>query len=316
MLRREAATWLARLQSRRDPEIENKFHRWRDRDPAHAEAFERVAASYQQAGLLRYSALAAVPSRAVARSRFRAPSYSWSLAAALMLLVSAGIYLTLAREFWTGGTEAVMLSTKVGEIQSFNLADGSKVTLDTASRVEIEIGHLGRRAVVKAGRARFDVANAGGPFIIEAGSSVASATGSVLDVEESGNEARVDVLAGSARIGWSGAGGSALRLAPGEAIMAVRGSPIEKRSVGPAPDWTRGMLEFDGTPLGAAVALANRYSNSKIVLSQGLEKLRITGAFRAGDNLGFARTLAAAFHLSVSRDRKGDFVLSFEPAPD
>ena len=77
-----------------------------------------------------------------------------------------------------------------------------------------------------------------------------------------------------------------------------------------ASDWTRGMLEFDGTPLAAAVALANRYSEQKIVLEDGLGQLRVTGAFRAGDVAALASALAEAFHLSVMRNEKGNLILS------
>ncbi|HEV8407207.1 MAG TPA: FecR domain-containing protein [Sphingomicrobium sp.] len=312
MLRSEAAGWLARLQSRRDPEVEQKFQRWRDHDPAHAEAFERVAASYQQAGLLRYSALASSSAGAAPRpARSRTPSYVWAAAAAaLIVLVSAGLYGVLGRGLWTSGTEAVMLSTKIGEIRSVRLSDGSKVTLDTATSLEVEISRMGRRALVKGGRVRFDVVRAARPFVIEAGSSIATATGAVLDVEDFGNRSRVDVLAGSAKVGEQGAPGSELSLASGETMMAVRGRGAQRRALGSAPDWTRGMLEFDGTPLEAAVDLANRYSKRKILLSTGLAQLRVTGAFRAGDIQGLSGALAEAFHLTVSRTREGNLVLS------
>jgi transmembrane sensor len=310
MLRRDAAAWLARLQSRRDPEIERKFRRWRDRDPAHAEAFERVAASYQQAGLLRYSALASVPAGAPRPASARAPTYAWAAAAALILLFSAGIYLVLGSGRWTSGTEAVMLSTRIGEIRRISLSDGSKVTLDTATSVEVEIGRMGRRALVKAGRARFEVEKAKRPFVIQAGDSFATAQGAVLDVEKFGNRARVDVLAGSAKIGGSGARGAELPLAAGETMTAVSGHGVQRHSLGSAPDWTHGMLEFDGTPLAPAVELANRYSKSKIRLSAGLEGLRVTGAFRAGDIRGLANALAEAFHLTVARTSEGNLILS------
>jgi transmembrane sensor len=311
MLRRDAATWLARLQSRRDPDIEQKFERWRSLHPANAEAFERVAASYRQAGLLRHSALAAASYAAVPRpERPRTLTYALAAAAALIMFLFAGLYLFLGSGLWTSGTEAVMLSTGIGEIRSVRLSDGSKVTLDTSTSLEVEIGQMGRRILIKTGRARFDVARSTRPFVIEAGISIASAQGAVLDVEELGNQVRVDVLAGSARIGEPGAGGSGLNLAAGETATAALGRGAEKHSLKAAPDWTSGMLQFDGTPLGTAVELANRYSKSKILLSAGLQELRVTGAFRAGDIEGFAGALGEAFHLKLARTREGNLLLS------
>ena len=82
MLRREAAGWLARLQSGRDPGVEAKFSRWYEADPAHAAAFERVRRSYDQAGLLRNLDLPSLqPSDAAPASTVRSPRYA--LAAAL-----------------------------------------------------------------------------------------------------------------------------------------------------------------------------------------------------------------------------------------
>ena len=311
MLRRDAATWLARLQSRRDPKVEEKFQRWRDRDPAHAEAFERVSASYQQAGLLRYSALTSASTREASRPpSSRTPNYAWAAAAALILLFSGGFYLVLGSGLRTSGTEAVMLSTGIGEIRSVSLSDGSKVTLDTATSLEVEIGRTGRRALLRTGRARFDVANSTRPFLIEAGGSIAVATGAVLDVEDFKNQVRVDVLAGNARVGEQRGGATGLNLSAGETMSAAGGRGAQKHSLGKEADWTRGMLQFDGTPLQAAVELANRYSKANIVLSEGLETLKVTGAFRAGDINGLASALAEAFHLKVARTRGGNLLLS------
>jgi len=309
MLRREAAAWLARLQSSRDPDVERKFHRWRDLDPSHAEAFERVSRSYEQAGLLRYSHVASTsPPATPLPVHTRSRSYELAIAAGLVLLLCTGLYLLVGRGFWTSGTEAVMLSTKVGEIRSVSLADGSKLTLDTDTSIEVEIDRNGRKARVKAGRARFNIAKAAQPFIIDAGNTTASAAAAVLDVEKFGDQARVDVISGSAKIGGSDAAG--LRLGAGETMTTLSDSRVERRAHAPAQDWTRGMLEFDGTALGSAVELANRYSERKIILGAGLEHLKVTGAFRAGDVKGLAGALAEAFHLKISRGPGGNLVLS------
>jgi ferric-dicitrate binding protein FerR (iron transport regulator) len=70
------------------------------------------------------------------------------------------------------------------------------------------------------------------------------------------------------------------------------------------------MLQFDGIPIEAAVAVANRYSNRKIIISDDVAQLRVTGAFRAGDTRGLAKALATAFHLSLSLDPGGNLILS------
>ena len=63
------------------------------------------------------------------------------------------------------------------------------------------------------------------------------------------------------------------------------------------------MLSFDGERLGDAIAEINRHNDRKLALVEpALADLRITGAFRADDPAGFARTIAAMLGLT-SRDR-------------
>jgi transmembrane sensor len=306
MLRREAASWLARLQSGRDPDIALKVEQWRARDARHAAAFERICRTYDQAALLRHSQLAsdrrAVAQRPIPQQR----RFALAAAAAAVVLVPAGA-LMLGRAMSTiRGTEAVLLATQLGEIRSVALGDGSRVTLDTATTVQVEVGRSRRMVRLKSGRARFDVAPAATPFVVEAGGTTVTAQSGVIDVARTAGRSEVEVISGAAEVRHDGSG-LTLRAGQGaagqHALERIEGSSRR-------PDWTRGMLEFDGTPLAEAVELANRYSERRIRLSPGIGSARVTGAFRAGDTTGLARALAQAFHLSVSRKADGSLLLS------
>ena len=313
MLRREAGNWLARLQSGRDPDLERKFRRWHDADPRHAAAFDRVRRSYEQAGLLRHSRLASAASR---HSRpgtpARSPSPRLALAAgiALAVFVPAGVLL-VAGVLPLSGTSAMVLVTRVGEIRQVELADGSKVTLDTATKIDVEVGRSRRTAHLRYGRARFQIAQANAPFVVETGKSKIMTRQGVVDVEQGAQQDRVLVLAGAAEVRGTGReGASPVAIAEGESLTVNSGGAGQKGVAAPAPDWTRGMLQFDGTPLVDAVALANRYSERHIILLGVIGGLRVTGGFRAGDTLGLAKALAAAFDLSLQQRTGDDLVLS------
>lgn len=311
MLRREAARWLARLQSERDPDIRGKFERWRAH-PRHAAAFERVNRTYQQAGLVRHSPALGSTQQAPANPRGR-PQLRPALAAAAAaaVLVPAAVVLVRGGAFPFAGTNAVMLMTGVGEIRQFNLADGSRVTLDTATKVDIEIGRHRRNAHLRYGRARFQVARAAVPFEIETARLTASTRGGVIDVEQIGEHGRIRVLAGKAEVGGADeARASRVAIGTGEAVTANQDGAGKKNVLTSGPDWTRGMLQFDGTPLAEAVALANRYSDRHILVSSDLNALQVTGAFRAGDTAGLAKALAAAFGLSLKHGSDGSLILS------
>jgi transmembrane sensor len=310
MLRREAANWLARLESGRDPNIERKFQHWSDADPRHATAFDRVRRSYEQAGLLRQSAkLASVLPEPTIKTASLQPRPALAAAVTVAILIPTGVL--LYRDFRLPfGTNAVMLMTRVGEIKQVSLADGSKVTLDTSTKVEVEIGRSHRSVHLKYGRARFQIAQAGAPFVVQtAGTTIITRQG-VIDVEEGAQQDRVKVLAGAADVRPSDRTQSPpMVLGAGEGVTMSSAGAEQKSVEAPAPDWTRGMLQFDGTPLADAVALANRYSERHIILVGDLNAVRVTGAFRAGDTQGLARALAAAFGLSLQQRADGTLVL-------
>lgn len=312
MLRREAASWLARLQSGRDPDIVRKFERWRSADTRHADAFSRVSQSYEQAGLLRQSA--AVTSE---RHESSVPKARWparpalAAAAAALALVPIGALFLRGSGAPFGARNTVMLMTAVGEIREVRLADGSKVTLDTSTKVDVEIGRSHRSARLRYGRARFHIAPANASFVVETESTSITTPQAIIDVEQGGRQDRVEVLSGAAdvrRLEQGKAGN--VRLAAGQGLIIDSVGARRVGAMAQAPDWTNGMLQFDGTPLAEAVALANRYSERHIVLTGDLHALRVSGAFRASDTLGLAKALAAAFGLALEQHPDGRLILS------
>lgn len=316
MLRREAATWLARLEGGGSPEVQQRFRRWYEAHPAHAEAFDRVRHNYESAGLLRRSELARHRSLSPERPRVSSPQQRWAVAAAIAvaLLVPGAILVTQGGLSPGGTRNAVLLASAVGEIRQVSLEDGSKVTLDTATKVEVELGRSERRAVVREGRARFEIALDPRPFIVEAAPARVTTGPAVLDVERFGDDARVEVLSGSATatLNSDGKQGSSVNIGAGQGFSSGQ-EPGTYVLTSDRSAWTRGMLQFDGTPLADAVARANRYSQQKIVLRPGIEQLRVTGAFKAGDAAGLAKSFAQAFELKLERTPTGNFVLSLQP---
>jgi transmembrane sensor len=138
----------------------------------------------------------------------------------------------------------------------------------------------------------------------------------VIDVEQGAQQDRVEVLAGAADVrGAAQRQASPLALGIAESATVRSDGSAEKSVAAPASDWTHGMLQFDGTPLADAAALANRYSERQVILAGDLTGLRVTGAFRAGDTAGLAKALAAAFSLSIQQRADGNLVLSRKIPP-
>jgi transmembrane sensor len=309
MIRSQARAWVIRLQGDAGPNLRRQFERWYESDPANSAAFESVRDSFQRAGLLRQSTRRWDRQLQRSSERPSAPvRYAWAAALGIVLLVPVA-WLLIGHGLIVGDTNAVMLVTRTGEIRQVDLKDGSRVTLDSGTSVQIDIARDHRGANLTRGRVRFNIVPGSAPFTVHAGPSVVRSNDAIFDVTSAGAQARVDVIAGNASVSTA-APIAAVTARSGESIAATAAGVERTSAVPGGPAWTRGMLQFDGIPIEAAVAVANRYSNRKIIISDDVAQLRVTGAFRAGDTPGLAKALATAFHLSLSLDPGGNLILS------
>ena len=310
-IRREASDWVIRLAEEASAEDHAAFRRWRDADPRHAEAYDRVAAIWNQAGQLSRS-----PAAGQARSEVRSgrpQTFGFALAASLAAVV---LVTTLLLGFrWLPSPapeqERMLFAAAVGEIGEIDLPDGSRLTLDSASRVEMAFTKGERRLTLREGRARFQVAHETRPFVVSAGSSEVLATGTLFDVSLIGGRTTVLLLEGSVEVRAKDDRRKRERLAPGQKLILAASAPAERQPAarGEAA-WPTRMLEFDNTRLDEAAALANRYSKVQLRLSdERIRSRRVSGALRAGDVAAFAQSLATAFGLRVVRQSDGNLLL-------
>ena len=314
-IRREAADWLARLGGGADEANHIAFRRWYEPDPRHAEAYDRMAALWSAASRIQ------APSRAAANDERAARSWrsGWALAACLaggIALIS--ILLLGSRWLAESGSEpAQLFAAAIGEIREIALPDGSRIVLDSGSRVEARFTTSERSLTLLDGRARFRVAHETRPFVVHAASNEVIATGTVFDVSLIQNRLAVTLIEGSVEVRHRGGHGApdVQRLRAGQKLLITREAGPVRQSVTRGDTlWPTHMLEFDETPLRDAVAQVNRYSRTQLRLgSERIGQLRISGAYRAGDVIGFARSLATAFGLILTQVPDGSFLLS-EPA--
>lgn len=318
MLRREAASWLARLEGR-DGSANPAFLRWYEADPRHAEAFERVRGNYEMAGLLRESGIVRSGSALAAAEPTPRPRFAMAAGLAALLLVPVGL-LTLktigAPPF--ARTQALLLATQVGEIRSVTLDDGSTLTVDSNSAVRITIDDEKRLAEIERGRIRFDIKTDERPFTVSAGSTTIRASDAAIDVELRGDDVRGQVYRGQASLTTLGTAQSAateIPIAAGEAFAGTASGGVRKIPASPnGGKWAAGMLEFDAAPVSEVVTAANRYSKVQLfVAGEGAGQLLVTGAFRAGDIAGLANALGDMFGLAVERTGDGNYLVS--PGP-
>jgi transmembrane sensor len=307
LIRRKAAELLVRVDC--DPSLENaeRLERWRSSSPRHREALRSAEAVLMASRLLSHSP-AGAPRLAAGPTGPSRLALAASIAAALVVIPAL---LLFERQRTSIPLQAMMLSTPVGKIRAVPLADGSTVTLDTASSVRIEIARTGRSATLERGRARFLVTRRNVPFTVRVGSAVVSMDEGMVDVARIGGDPSLELIAGAARVLVPDGAGSPRRVEAPVAIrhLATDGQRVYRRA-GPAADWTTGRLTFDDARMSEVIAAANRYSRIQILIGDpNVGQLRVTGVYRTGDAVGLARTLASAFSLEVRPDPSGNLRL-------
>ena len=330
----EAAVWVARLHGPdRSRAMERECLAWQARSDTHRLAFERCTDTWLDVGrvtLSDYVAAARRPAAPIGRAR----PIRWALALALALVVAAGLgVLQPWRRIDT-------YATAVGEQRLLVLKDGTKLSLNTATRVRVEIGSKQRYVALEDGEALFEVAKeAERPFVVEAGGSEVIALGTVFsvrvtsDVKRDSGMLAVTLVEGQVRVQAPRGRGTnststeqpvqPLLMLPGDRVRlgglakSVSNRELTVNRDRPRIDqvlaWKRNEAVFDDVPLSEAVAEMNRYSRTPIVLVDGasasVRKARVSGLFRTGDNLAFAHAVAE-LHGLVARKKEGRLELS------
>ncbi len=312
-IRREAADWLARLSAGAEGETQAAFRQWFEADRRHAEAYDRMAAIWSAASQISASSAAV----AIDETTPRSPRRSFALAMAACLI--GGIALVSVLLFgarWlpdSAGGQAQSFATAIGEIREVGLPDGSRLVLDSGSRVEARFTASERLLTLSEGRARFIVAHESRPFIVSAASNEVVATGTIFDVSLIQSRLAVVLIEGSVEVRQrrGGRSGGGQRLEAGQRlVISGEAAAVRQRATRGETLWPSRMLEFDDTPLQEAVALVNRYSRVQLRLGDArIGDLRVSGAYRAGDVIGFARSLAAAFSLRLETQPDGNLLL-------
>jgi len=313
----EAAEWLARLGNHSiSTKTVREFRDWRD-DPANDAAYEEAEAYWEASGEQAADPeIMRMTQEALARGRLRDGWRAWlrgpRLAGALTLasLVGAGVTVLAVQQLYpTYATQDI-------EQKVVRLEDGSRVHLNVDSQVRIDFRGGERRIALTRGEAFFDVAHdAARPFIVEAGGARIRALGTKFDVRRLNGDVRITLLQGSVQVSPERGPGS-LVLAPNQEAVVGRGGAIRKTAsdAARATGWTTGRLVFRDTPLAAAVAEVNRYSDRKVELaSADLAGRPVSGFFDVGDSESFARGVADLFDLSLSRGPDGAWRLA--PGP-
>lgn len=301
----EAAHWHARLQGRSiSLATVEEFFAWR-RIPEHASAWRALCEFHERA-----EAIAGDPAiREATEAAFGRPLrrrrklIAGGVAAAL---VAASGFLFFARP-WASQT----YSTERAEIREIALADGSRVTLDADTHLKVRYTKDARLLSLDSGRAFFAVAhNPDRPFVVMAGLTRVTATGTQFDVRRTGDQTDVALIEGGVDVATEG---RVSHLNPGQGLsVAGQAKPLSHRvDLTAARAWTTGWIVLDDVPLSDAIGQVNRYTKRPVTLdAQRYAATHISGTFVMGDIPSFIAAVTAILPLRVAHNDDGSYRLT------
>lgn len=284
-----------------------------DDDPTNPAAKRPLAGSrHRPATAFPSGTSAATANRAAPGSRRRWWRYPAALAAAALLVVA----LTLGWQRYNAVDQA-SFQTAIGELQTVPLADGSKATLSSDSRIVVTLSRRERHIELQRGEAFFAVVkDPGRPFVVSADGRRVTAVGTRFAVRRDQAGLRVVVTQGVVRLEPNRHDGgprqpTTLLPAGSVALASDGGVVVHADSVQQAEaylDWRNGFVSFHDTPLASAAAEFNRYNVQKIVIGDSaVGAMRIGGNFRWSNTDAFVRLLQQGFPIRA--ERRGDSIV-------
>lgn len=303
-----AADWIAerdRSDGRLSPERQAELDDWLSAATAHRVAFLRLDQAWQRAERLRALQSAApafhippTPRRGV-RTWLSWPALQRGAAGLSLATVAlvAGLH-------FSGKPQTLDYTTARGQRESVTLADGSRLTLNTATELRTAVTTQAREVWLEHGEAFFDIAHdAKRPFVVHAGKQTVTVLGTKFSLLREGDKLRVAVLEGRVQVQAEQSNRPTV-LARADTALADAGNllvtKVSPQQLSASLGWLQGKLVFNEISLAEAARQFNRYGSKQLVIKDAAAaRILIGGVFDAANVESFARLLHAGFGLQV-----------------
>jgi len=295
LVRKEEPGWTAEDQAELDA--------WLSEEMAHKAAFWRAEYGWQEADRIRSLG----PNDDYEEPVFRRSIVQWwpvLAAASLVAAIGIGSFTPAPKQL-----QQARYETPVGGHRIVPLTDGSKVELNTATKIRTAVADDTREIWLDSGEAFFEVAHRNGqPFVVHAGKQTVTVLGTKFSVRRDQGRLSVNVLEGRVRVDNSDGKASGAAIVTAGDFAVTRGSSIlvvskSEEHVESALAWRDGMLNFDQASLSEVIAEFNRYNRKPIVLGDPeTGRITIGGTFRASNVDAFVRLLRDAYGLKVEEN--------------
>jgi transmembrane sensor len=238
---------------------------------------------------------AARPLAKVATSGWQ-PLRAWAALLILGLAAAGDAYFQVDR--------SDLYRSGIGHVKVISLPDGSTVTLNTKTMVQVAFSATERRIELDCGEAFFEVAkDLRRPFVVGVAGEHIVAVGTKFSVRRGPVDTRVVVTEGRVNVLELKDGtviGPVTELSAGSIAQAGSAGVLVKHgSIAEAEtymNWRSGYITLHDTELATAVAEFNRYNRKQLVIGDpAISTLRIGGNLRSTSVDAFVRVLEEGF---------------------
>lgn len=300
----EAADWLVRLQSGDDdPAMNAEFERWRRCSPAHAAAWQRAEAVLQEfrrvpAGIGRQTL-----------GKLRDEGRRRALRALGIIAVAAPAgWLLWRQQAWLAWQADFRTAT--GEQKTLHLADGTRLTLNTASAVAVVFDGQARQLRLLKGEIMLTTAADPRPFLVQTAEGTLQPLGTQFSVRQQAESTQLAVFDGRVRIATRGGREHVLEAGQQSVFDALAIGEPRPLAASDAL-WTEGMLVARNMRLADWAAEVSRYRPGLLRCHPALAELRVSGAFPLTDTDASLDLLLRTRPLSMRRLTR--YWVSLEP---
>ena len=301
----EAAEWLMRLSEGDLNDSERaEWEHWKLSSPERDRAWARAQLLQNKLGGLPPSLAMSALDRPASPER-RAALGKLALLLAVMP-VGWGSWKLAQNQQWTAD-----YSTRVGERREWVLADGSRITLNTDTAIDVRFDSQQRLVHLREGEILVQTAHdAARPFLVSTRQGRMQALGTRFTVRELNARTHLAVLEGAVKVMLAENSQTAPLI-----VNAGQRTDFSAQTFGAlgtadgnVDAWTRGMLMADKMRLADFVAELLRYRRGFVRCDPAIADLKISGAFPVSDSQRALGMLVQTYPVRVSGHLNGYWV--------
>lgn len=303
----QAAAWIARLRADDTDLADRKaFAGWLAADPEHARAFDCMLELWRDLGVLKVLPLEVPRSSTVTMTiaRWRVPlALAASLAfVALLLLPRPTIRMPLE------------LRTPIGGFEQIRLEDGSQLTLNTDTALDVLMSNDARVAHLVRGEAFFRVApDAKRPFSAVCATAAVTVVGTAFNAKCDADAMTVLVEEGVVQFGaWPAQGENRVLHAGDRARFDPHTGTLQVDAPGKSSllAWRNRQLVFEDVALAAVIAELQRYLKPTLsIVNADAAAMHVSGVFSTSEPLLTLRALEKSLGITVEGPEQGPLLI-------